>query len=470
MRTTYGNGATHAAARTMAAVKTIARLFPPFWVMFPTRLPRRALFITALFPTVVILTFGVLVITGFQRNTVLLVGLGTGVGVIFSATTALVLMRHASSLERLKSDLEQRTARLQTAAEEWHLLFDGIDSPIVVLDDQGIILRLNKSARDLAGKPFDQVIGSHVTAIGPERLWRTAAQLSALVGAGQAPVEEVIEETDERRVWEVRAMPFAWSDGRPGRTILKARDITEVSALESSLRISEKLSAIGMVTAGVAHEVRNPLFGISALLDALDAARGDDVELKPYATRLRQQVNRLRDLMADLLEYGRVSRADSDATPVHCLIEAAIGHCRALAESQDVRIDAELQNTSAILGDRVRLELIFRNLLENALQHSPRGSAVEVGVGPGGSASEWIEVRVRDHGPGFTPSDLPHVFEPFFTKRRGGSGLGLAIAQRIIVEHGGEVRAGNHPEGGAQLSVLLRVAPHEAPVLAEAYA
>ena len=102
--------------------------------------------------------------------------------------------------------------------------------------------------------------------------------------------------------------------------------------------------------------------------------------------------------------------------------------------------------------DRRRLSKVFVNLIENAIQHSPPGGVVTVeGKQVQDGTQTWIQCVVRDSGPGITDEDLPRIFEPFFSKRRGGTGLGLAIAQRIMQEHGGKLVATNNPEGGARM-------------------
>jgi signal transduction histidine kinase len=104
--------------------------------------------------------------------------------------------------------------------------------------------------------------------------------------------------------------------------------------------------------------------------------------------------------------------------------------------------------------DRQRLVQVFQNLIENAIQHSLSGGcivveATEVPL----DGRDWISYAIKDSGPGFNPEDLPRVFEPFFTRRRGGTGLGMSIVQRIVEEHGGSIVAGNRPEGGAVIVV-----------------
>jgi signal transduction histidine kinase len=100
--------------------------------------------------------------------------------------------------------------------------------------------------------------------------------------------------------------------------------------------------------------------------------------------------------------------------------------------------------------DRRRLSRVFINLIGNAIQHSPSDGrvTVEACIGSDGN-QEWIECAIKDLGPGIQDEDLPNIFEPFFSKRRGGTGLGLAIAQKTMEEHGGKLLAGNNPEGGA---------------------
>jgi signal transduction histidine kinase len=100
---------------------------------------------------------------------------------------------------------------------------------------------------------------------------------------------------------------------------------------------------------------------------------------------------------------------------------------------------------------------VLQNLIENAVHYSPPGGCVTVALGrDDDEQGEWVECSVRDSGPGFAPADLEQLFEPFFTRRRGGTGLGLSIVKRIVYDHGGDVFARNHPEGGAVVVVRLR--------------
>ena len=131
--------------------------------------------------------------------------------------------------------------------------------------------------------------------------------------------------------------------------------------------------------------------------------------------------------------------------------------CETLARDKGVSLEVDLGTALPLVAmDRHRLGQVFQNLLQNAVQHAPAGGAVAVTATPVQlEGTAWIECHVYDSGPGIDLADLPRLFEPFFTRRRGGTGLGLSIVQKIVEEHGGTVSASNRPEGGARLIVRL---------------
>ncbi len=257
------------------------------------------------------------------------------------------------------------------------------------------------------------------------------------------------------------AIEFA---GRPARLIL-ARDFTaerraeaERERLQESLRRSETMSAMGSLVAGVAHEVRNPLFGISATVDALESEMEGREEFTEYANLLRSQVARLAQLMHDLLEYGKppVLRP----APLHPreVLRRAARSCAALALERDVALAEDVSpEIPRVEGDASRIEQVFQNLIANAIQHSPPGSSVRVvaRVAPGPDGP--VEISVLDEGKGLAAADIPRLFEPFFSRRKGGTGLGLSLVQRIVEAHGGRVVAVNRAGGGASFTVSLPV-------------
>jgi signal transduction histidine kinase len=235
--------------------------------------------------------------------------------------------------------------------------------------------------------------------------------------------------------------------------------------LETALRRSETLSAMGTLVAGVAHQVRNPLFGMSSIVDAIEARFGEQQDYHRYLGVLRGEITRVNTLMRELLDYGKPAALEETDVSIEAVVSDAITACTPLATQSCVGVVSTLEpQLSPILSDRQRLAQVFQNLIENAIQHSPVDARVEVQVCECKRDGEaWIECTIMDCGPGFSPEDLPRLFEPFFTRRGGGSGLGLSIAQRIVEQHGGTLTAANRAEGGAVMTVRLpvdRSSPH----------
>jgi signal transduction histidine kinase len=176
---------------------------------------------------------------------------------------------------------------------------------------------------------------------------------------------------------------------------------------------------------------------------------------------LRAEIVRLTTLMKDLLDFGRPSRPDFAECRLEDIVGTAVLACEPLARRKSVQVSWPQQPVlPAVLVDRARITQVVQNLVENAIHFSPAGGRVEIALQVAtDEEGEWVECVVRDSGPGFTPADVPRLFEPFFTRRRGGTGLGLSIVKRIVYDHGGDVTAENHPGGGAIVKVRLRRAP-----------
>jgi signal transduction histidine kinase len=239
----------------------------------------------------------------------------------------------------------------------------------------------------------------------------------------------------------------------------------ERARLETSLRRAETMSAMGALVAGVAHEVRNPLFGIQSVLDAMEARFGPRTELQRYFPVLREEAGRLTRLMQELMEYGKPPNRELAPGPVGEVLAEALRYNAPLAATNAVRLVGRIpDDLPPVRLDRDRLLRVFQNLLENAIQHSPPNEEVILETRmQGNNGRRWIECRVGDSGPGFAAGDIPHVFEPFFSRRRGGTGLGLSIVHQIAHEHGGEIIAANRPEGGALMTVRLPVCDGASP-------
>jgi PAS domain S-box-containing protein len=371
------------------------------------------------------------------------------------------------SIEAMVRLLDTRYEAVRASEERYRLLFEGNPVPMLVYDLEWLtFLAANRAAVKQYGYAREELLQRHVSDLAlPED-----PHLAEFLATRFDPRPEVVEigrRQQRRRDGSVLDVDMTSMEivfeGRRARLLL-CRDLTaenlgrqEQERLQESLRRSESMAAMGGLVAGVAHEVRNPLFSISATVDALEVDLRDRPEFMDLARLLRSQVVRLTQLTRDLLDYGKPAALSLAAVQPGDPVRVAVRACTPLARTKEVELAVRVApGLPALTLDVTRMEQVLENLLGNAVHHSPRGTAVHLTVelteGEGA-----VAFRVEDEGSGIAPADLERLFEPFFTRRDGGTGLGLPIVHRIVDAHGGVVRAANRPTGGAVFTVTLPV-------------
>jgi PAS domain S-box-containing protein len=360
-----------------------------------------------------------------------------------------MLSRTGAALARL-IERRQLLEQIATKGAEWLLTVDSIRMPILLVTNDGRVARLNRTAQQLTGRAYDDVLGRPLLSLGEGEPWTTLREITTAVheSAMTCTAQIVAGETN----WDVTASPLA--AGNDDRIVIAMRDTTEIVRLQESVRRGEQLAALGELVAGVAHEVKNPLFGMSMTLDLLDEQIADRAESLELTAALRKWIARLLSLTENLLAYGKTWSTEMKPVEFRDVLLQAIEASEPLAREASVTIDVGVDATGLVLMDASRLVLVFENLIANAVQHSREGDQVIIRTSRDG---DQLAINVRDQGAGFAPSELSRVFQPFYTRRRGGTGLGLSIVQRIVDEHGGIVTASNADEGGAAVLVRLPI-------------
>jgi signal transduction histidine kinase len=255
---------------------------------------------------------------------------------------------------------------------------------------------------------------------------------------------------------------------------LQARHLAERRALEAAVAREQRLSAVGNLAAGVAHEIRNPLNAISIGLQRLRrefappeaTARS---EYDRFAEIMQAEVGRLNTIVDRFLSLARPSRLTLTEEPLVKVLEELVALLSSQASAQAVRIEADFQLGEArVRMDRQQLTHAFMNVMLNAIQAMPGGGTLQVraSVLPpdraavsshSAVATRVAQVVVSDTGPGIAPEHLDRIFEPYFTTRESGTGLGLALTHKIVVEHGGRIRAESQVGSGAAFILTLPV-------------
>lgn len=227
----------------------------------------------------------------------------------------------------------------------------------------------------------------------------------------------------------------------------------ELEQAHKEILQSEKLAALGHISAGMAHEIRNPLNSINLFAQILQTAEGLDGENRDYVDKIIQEVERIDDILVQMLASspGKDSLPHQVALPT--VINKVVSDYHARIEKQNIELVLDIeQDAPCIAADSLEVEQIFTNLIGNALYEMPDGGVLTISLH---SNSEKLWFSVTDSGGGIAEENIKHIFDPFFTTKDNGTGFGLSVVMRIVSSFGGKVHAANTHASGARFSVEI---------------
>ena len=235
----------------------------------------------------------------------------------------------------------------------------------------------------------------------------------------------------------------------------------EKRELARRAQVAEKLAAVGTMTAGLSHEIRNPLNAASLQLSVLERRirklpAGQQQPLMEPLALVRDEIRRLDHVLEDFLQFARPAQLIPRPVDAGALVRAVGNLYAEDAKARQVELRLETPKLPPVPGDESRLRQVLVNLTLNALDATPSGGWVRLAAARRGP--DQVELTVEDSGRGIPEEILGRIFEPFFTTKAQGSGLGLPIVHAIVTQHGGSIRASNAPGGGARFVIQLPVA------------
>jgi signal transduction histidine kinase len=234
-----------------------------------------------------------------------------------------------------------------------------------------------------------------------------------------------------------------------------------------NMQWAEQLFLLGEMSGGLAHEIKNPLAGVKALLEVLSTDAAIPAEDQTLLKKSIEQIKKIEALLKSLLNFARPPRPQLVAVDVNGVLESTISLAQRLpvftsADGKGIKIVKFLDpRIWAIMADPLQLQQVFMNLIVNAAEAMPQGGMVTVRTSYD-VASCVLQIAVSDNGEGVDPGIVDKIFQPFYTTKSKGTGLGLAITKRLIEQHGGTIRAENNPERGVTFLVTLPVKQQEA--------
>ncbi|HEY8914388.1 sensor histidine kinase [Lacisediminihabitans sp.] len=330
---------------------------------------------------------------------------------------------------------------------------DGVDQVIEALESAGVVL-----------DPSNNVVKASPGALAFGLVWNDAlvhSELVALVDQVRRTGDSVAQELELARgpFGDANVYLFVRVARLGARYILLlAEDHTESYRLDEVRRD---------FVANISHELKTPIGAVSLLAEALQAASDEPDQVRRFAKRLTKESERLAKITQEIIQLSRLQAADALTKPevvdIDHVVALAIDQNRVAADSSRVTIVSGGDAGAEVYGDEPLLAVALHNLIANAIQYSPKGSRVGVGVT---NADGIVEIAVTDQGAGIPEEDLDRVFERFYridqarSRHTGGSGLGLSIVKHVVQNHGGDVRVWSQIGNGSTFTIRLPEASH----------
>ena len=233
----------------------------------------------------------------------------------------------------------------------------------------------------------------------------------------------------------------------------------ELKKSREALARSEKLVALGQVSAGMAHEIRTPLTSIKLFVQSLETELPSDDETLEDFSIIKGEIGRMEEIIKRFLDFARPVEPKFENVSINQILSNAISLVKIRIKNEKVVIETEYdENWPSIDGDRKQLEQVFLNMLINSIEAMPDGGKITVATNTISLSNEnkkLLKITIADTGCGIKPALRRYIFDPFFTTKDSGTGMGLAIAFTVIEQHGGLIEVESEPGEGATFMVYL---------------
>jgi PAS domain S-box-containing protein len=363
----------------------------------------------------------------------------------------------SAQLARLGRELQ--ADRLSTLSEKAHLqgVVDQLEDGIIFLNPERHVLFFNRAAETVVGLPLERTVGLpiHEVLDPAHPLLQFVDQLMS-GGAGIRNATVALPQAGRDKEFLVSAFHMEDANRVMGVAIL-LKDLESIKTVQSLVSYSAKLAALGRLTSGVAHEVKNPLNAMMIHVELLKEQLEDaGTDVRQSLEVIGSEIRRLDRVVQGFLKFMRPQELTLKPVDLNGMLQSVGALLEAESQSHGVRfvldLDAGIPSVSA---DEELLRQAFINVLQNAVQAMPQGGAVRIRTRSEGL--DWVRVVVTDQGVGIAPEDLDKIFKLYYTSKPGGSGIGLSVVYRILQLHDGTIEAKSQPGRGTAMIVRLPV-------------
>ncbi|MBI2424866.1 MAG: PAS domain S-box protein [Candidatus Hydrogenedentes bacterium] len=353
----------------------------------------------------------------------------------------------------------QRVSRMKQFQRE---ILDNMNSGFLITDDKGIVVAINHSACAILNLKESNVAGLHVDGVMRPDSATECPVTTALRSGRDFTSYEFYAETGGTapKLLGLTTNRISDSHGHVTGLIASFVDLTEMARMRGELQRQDRMAAIGELSAGLAHEIRNPVASIRGAMEEL-AVNLEHPDMIPRLARIAiRESDHLNEIVTGFLDFAKKPSRGYELVELRTLLhDVKAKMMRLFGESGNLRINLDLPGRPCeVLGDGTKIHQVFDNLAQNAIEAMGSQGALEMRVVQHADGGP-VEIHFEDTGPGIAPDKVARIFEPFYTEKPSGVGMGLAICMRIITAHDGIIQVASRPGGGTAMIVRLPQAP-----------
>ena len=354
----------------------------------------------------------------------------------------------------LYSQARIRALELERLKDYSENIIESLTVGVAVLDQKGKIIGWNRVLEDTLSRKKEDVLNkSLIKVLGPKNY-------SALFPSDTQKDFRLLSEITldipprEKKIFDIAKTPLLDNEMNPYGTVVVFDDITEKISLQQQLLTSEKLASIGLLSAGVAHEINTPLTGISSYVQILQKKLSNSRHSQILG-KIEAQTERVARIIKNLLNFARIpSESSFHQVNLKDSLEEIISLIEYKLKTMSINLELNLSPVKPLWAEGERLQQVFINIILNAIDAMPKGGTLKIELS---KMNNEAIIKIKDTGTGIKDQHLPHIFDPFFTTKGSGkgTGLGLSISYAIIQEHEGHIAAESVSGKGSTFTIYL---------------
>ncbi|HEV2841226.1 MAG TPA: ATP-binding protein [Chthoniobacterales bacterium] len=366
-------------------------------------------------------------------------------------------------------DNAQLFTEVQNAKIYNEILLQNLTTGVIAADVDGRITVFNNEAEQITGSKSADLLEHSIDGL-PASI-RAQVQETLRSRERRENRELVLDSAEGGVVVRASSSIFHGQQGQMLGVLVVLTDITVLKRLELQIRRSDRLASLGTLSAGMAHEIKNPLVSIKTFAQLLPERYLDSDFRETFSTLIGHEIDRIDSLVNQLLRFARPAKPLLKPMHAHTVLEKSLQLVGHRLYHKEIKLTRSWQaNVDTIRADADQLEQVFLNFFLNAMEAMKRGGEMVVSTevrpaeewvaavtGTNGDVPEVLRITIRDNGEGIRSEDIPHVFDPFFTTKDYGTGLGLSVVHGIIQEHAGQIEVESELSKGTAFHILLPI-------------